>query len=168
MRSYLNAGRKVASVAFVLPVRRSDPFERQPCGRCLVADGQGYQQHAIAIGDVGTHSIDRNWKCKLTVIDANAPFIEQQLLDLLQQSTLVSMEYEATIVGDFDHNILGFESRHWSRDHQALVCSVDFDRDMLLLRLFLHLFHLSFHLLSSPSCRFLPASVPSGDSWHER
>src|SRR5229473_6374768 len=169
MRSYLNAGRKVASVAFVLPVGRSDPFECQPCGRCLVADGQGYQQHAIAIGDVGTGSIDGNWECKLAVIDAHAPFIEQQLLDPLQQSTLVSMEYEVIIIGDFDHNILGFQSSHRSHNHQTLGCSVDLDRDMLLLHLFLHmLFRLSFHLLSSPSCRYLPASVPSRDSWPER
>src|SRR5712692_3602716 len=149
MRSYLNAGRKVASVAFVLPVGRSDPFECQPCGRCLVADGQGYQQHAIAIGDVGTGSIDGNWECKLTVVDANTPFIDQQFLDLLQHRTLVSMKNEATIVGDFDHNVLGFQSSHRSRDHQTIVCSVDLDRNTLLLHLFLHmLLRLSLYLLS--------------------
>ena len=138
VRSCLNAGRKVASVAFVFPVGRSDPFECQSCGRCLVADGQGHQQHAIAIGDIGTYCIDRDWECKFAVIDAHAPFIDQQFLDLLQHGTLVSMENEATIVGDFDQHVLGFQPSHRSRDHQALACSVDLDRNMLLLHLFLH------------------------------
>src|SRR6266566_231384 len=48
------------------------------------------------------------------------------------------MEDEATLVGDFDQDVLGFQSSHRSRDHQALVCSVDLDRNMLLLHLFLH------------------------------
>src|SRR5258708_30023923 len=48
------------------------------------------------------------------------------------------MENEATIVGDFDQNVLGFQPSHRSRDHQALGCSVDLDRNMLLLHLFLH------------------------------
>jgi hypothetical protein len=39
VRSCLNAGRKMASVAFAFPVGRSDTFERQACGGCLVADG---------------------------------------------------------------------------------------------------------------------------------
>src|SRR6266699_6512869 len=153
--SYLNAGRKVASVAFVFPVGRSDPFECQSCGRCLVADGQGHQQHAIAIGDIGTYCIDRDWECKFAVIDAHAPFIDQQFLDLLQHGTLVSMENEATIVGDFDQHVLGFQPSHRSRDHQALACSVDLDRNMLLLHLFLHPFSLynAFSLLMrSPQC----------------
>ena len=34
MWSCVNAGRKVASVAFVLPIGRRDPFERQSCERC--------------------------------------------------------------------------------------------------------------------------------------
>ncbi|HZO74506.1 MAG TPA: hypothetical protein VFB60_20045 [Ktedonobacteraceae bacterium] len=80
----LNAGRTLASVAFVFSVRRRDPFECQSCGRRLVADGQGHYQHAIAIGDVGTYCIDRNWECQFTSIDANAPFIDQQFLNLLQ------------------------------------------------------------------------------------
>ena len=42
MRSWLNAGRKVARVAFVFPVGRSDPFERQLCAGCLVANGQDH------------------------------------------------------------------------------------------------------------------------------
>src|SRR5690348_2613588 len=106
---------------------RSNPFERQSCGSCLVADGQRYYQHAIAIGDVGTYCIDREWECEFTVIDAHAPFIDQQFLDLLQHSTLESMKYKATIVGDFDQNVLGFQSSHRSRDHQALIRSVDLD-----------------------------------------
>src|SRR5947209_18353347 len=48
------------------------------------------------------------------------------------------MENEATIVGDFDQHVLGFQPSHRSRDHQALGCSVDLDRNMLLLHLFLH------------------------------
>src|SRR5947209_4238173 len=138
VQSCLNAGHRMASVAFVFPVRRSDPFECQPCGRCLVADGQGHQQHAIAIGDIGTHCIDRDRECEFALIDAHAPFIDQQFLNLLQHSTLVSMENEATIVGDFDQNVLGFQSSHRRCDHQALVCSVNLDRNMLLLHLFLH------------------------------
>src|SRR5258708_38003731 len=77
VRSCLNAGRKMASVASVFSVRRSDPFECQSCGRCLVADGQGHHQHAIAISDVGTYCIDREWECKFAAIDAHAPFIGQ-------------------------------------------------------------------------------------------
>src|SRR6266700_3596039 len=155
VQSGLNAGRKMASVAFMFPVRRSDPFECQSCGGCLVADGQGHHQHAIAIGDVGTYCIDRDWECKFAVIDAHAPFIDQQFLDLLQHGTLVSMENEATIVGDFDQHVLGFQPSHRSRDHQALACSVDLDRNMLLLHLFLHPFSLynAFSLLMrSPQC----------------
>src|SRR5713226_5409793 len=57
------------------------------------------------------------------------------------------MENEATIAGDFDQNVLGFQPGHRSRDHQTIVCSVNLDRYMLPLHLFLHLLSLSFHLL---------------------
>jgi hypothetical protein len=91
MRSCLNAGRKVASVAFVFPVGRSDPFERQSCRGCLVADGQGHHQYTIVIGDVGTRCIDRDWECEFAVIAANASFIDQESLDLLQHGALLSI-----------------------------------------------------------------------------
>src|SRR5260370_23036888 len=149
MRSWLNAGRKVASGAFVFAVGRSDPFERQSCVGCLVANEQDHHQHTIAVGDVGTHCIDRDWECEFAVIDANAPFIDQEFLDLLEQGALLSMKNKATLVGDFDLNVLGFQSSHWSCDHQALVCSVDLDRNMLLLHLFLHSYPLSFPILRS-------------------
>src|SRR5260221_13088690 len=58
------------------------------------------------------------------------------------------MKNEATIVGDFNQNVLGFQPSHWSWHHQAIVCSVNLDRNMLPLHLFLHLLSLSFHLLS--------------------
>jgi hypothetical protein len=101
------------------------------------------------------HGIDRDGECEFAVIDTHAPFIEQQLLDLLQQSTLVSMENEATIVGDFDQNVFGFQSSHRSCDHHALVCAVDLDRNILLLHLFLYALHLSWlKRFFSPSLAF--------------
>src|SRR5260370_25261945 len=121
----LNAGRKMASVAFMFPVRRSDPFECQSCGRCLVADGQGHHQHAIAIGDVGTYCIDRDWECTFAVIDAHAPFIDQQFLDLLQHGTLVSMENEATIVGGFDKHVPRSHPTTPTPSHQPSPYSLD-------------------------------------------
>src|SRR5438128_7033902 len=95
VQSCLNAGHRMACVAFVFPVRRSDPFECQSCGRCLVTDGQGHRHHAIDIGDVGTYCIDRDWECELEMIDAHAPFINQQHLELQQPGKLVSKKYAA-------------------------------------------------------------------------
>src|SRR5258708_17439084 len=67
------------------------------------------------------------------------------------------MKNEATIAGDFDQNILGFQPSHWSCDYQTIVCSIHLDWNILLLRLFLHLLSLLFHLLrlrhNSPSLR---------------
>src|SRR5260370_29098565 len=68
------------------------------------------------------------------------------------------MENEATVVGDFDQNVLGFQPSHRSRDHQALGCSVDLDRDILLLTLFLHpfsLYNALSLLMRSPQCLLL-------------
>src|SRR5260370_1892885 len=68
------------------------------------------------------------------------------------------MENEATVVGDFDQNVLGFQPSHRSRDHQALGCSVDLDRNILLLHLFLHpfsLYNALSLLMRSPQCLLL-------------
>ena len=135
-----------------LPVRRRDPFERQSRGGRMVADGHNHHQHPIAIGDVGADGIDRDWQRELSVIDADAPFVDQQLLGVLQQGALVSMENQATIVvciaGDLDQDVLRLQSGHRGGDHQAAISSIHFDRNLLLLRLFVHLRHLPFRPLS--------------------
>jgi hypothetical protein len=53
------------------------------------------------------------------------------------------VENQAILNRDFDYNVLGFESSHRCRDHQALIGSVDLDRNVLLLQLLLHTLHLS-------------------------
>src|SRR5260370_8036983 len=108
----LNAGGQVARVALALPVGRRDPFERQSRRGCLVADGYGHHQHPIAIGDVGAHGIDWDGERELTVIDTDAPLIDQQLLDLLQLSTLVSMENKPTITRALPHTPPLFPPTH--------------------------------------------------------
>src|SRR5258708_7510976 len=143
MRSCRHAGGKMASIAFALAVSRGESFERKSCRGRLLADRQGHSQRAIAVGNVGTCGIDRDWECYLAVIDPNAPFIEQEFLDLLEPTTQVPMENQAILSRDFDYNVLGFESSHRCRDHQALIGSVDLDRNVLLLQLLLHTFHLS-------------------------
>src|SRR5215469_385093 len=120
---------------------RGDPFEHEACRERLLADRQGHHQHAIAVGDVSARSINRDWEWQLAVIDPNAPFIQQKLLNLLEHSTQVPMENQATLSRDFDHNVLGFESSHRRCNHQALVCPIDLDRNVLLLQLLSHPLH---------------------------
>src|SRR5712692_1782162 len=141
--SWLNGLGRVSGIAFALAVSRGKSFERQSCRERLLADRQGNRQHAIAVGDVGARGIDRDWERQLAVIDPNAPFIQQEFLDLLEHAAQVPVENQATLSRDFDHNVLGFESSHRCRNHQALVRPVDLDWNVLLLQLLLHAFHLS-------------------------
>src|SRR5258708_447179 len=151
--SWLNACWRMPGIAFALTVGRRDAFEHEARRQCLVADRQGYHQHAIAVGDVGARGVDWDWKRQLAVIDPNAPFIQQEFLDLFEHAAQVPVEEQATLVSDFDHNVLGFQPRHRCCNHHALVGAVDLHRYMLLLHLFLHLLSLSFHAALIPSCR---------------
>lgn len=53
----------MADIAFALAVSRGESFERQSCRERLLADRQGHRQHTIAVGNVGTCGIDRDWEC---------------------------------------------------------------------------------------------------------
>jgi hypothetical protein len=140
------SGRELARVAFMLPMGRGDSFECQSRRGGLIADGQRHQQHPIAIRDVGPCGIDWDRQGIFPIISADAPFIDEQLLDFFQKGALVSVKHEATIAGDFDQNIAGFQSSHRRSDHDAIFCPIHFDRDMLLFGLFLHWLRLSWHL----------------------
>jgi hypothetical protein len=134
----------VAGIAFALSARGGESFEREARRERLLADRQSHYQHAIAVGDIGTRGIHRDWERELTVIDPNAPFIQQEFLDFLEHGTPIAVEDQATVSGDFDHNILGFQPCHGSRNRQTLAGSIDFDRNVLLLQLLWHILHLSF------------------------
>ena len=86
IESGLHAHWRAPGVSFAPAVSRSSPHERQPRRARLLADGQGHRQHTITIGNIGTRSINRDRQCEFAVIDPNAPFIKQEILDLLQHS----------------------------------------------------------------------------------
>ena len=76
----------MSHIAFALAMCRCQTCEYKVGRDCLLADGQSYQQHAIALGNVGTRGIDRDGERQLAVIDTYAPFIQQEFLDLLEQA----------------------------------------------------------------------------------
>src|SRR5712691_4588820 len=132
---------RMSGIPFSSPMSRSDSCESKLGGVRLFTDGQRDQQYTIAIRNVRTFGIDGNSQVELTVVDSNTPLVNQELLDLLQHTAQVSMENEAAIVGDFDRNVLRFQSSHRSCNHQALARSVYLDRDLLPFHLFLHMLH---------------------------
>lgn len=82
----------MTSIAFMPPVRGSDPLKCQMGRNGALTDRKGQSQNPIAIGDIGTDCIHWYRESKFTVIAPNTPFIHEEFLDLLEQAAQLAVE----------------------------------------------------------------------------
>ena len=87
---------RMSRMAFVLSMSRCDPCECDLRSDSLGTDGQADQQDPVAVGDVRLFGIDSLWQIKFPVVGSHAPFINQQFLDLFEQTAHVSVQNQTT------------------------------------------------------------------------
>ena len=129
----------MSDIAFALPMCWSQPRERKAGRARLWAERESHCDDTIAVGHVSTLPINRQRKNQFPMIGADAPFIDQKLLNVFQEATYLAVKDQTPICGNFNLDIFGFQPGHGSRNRQAFICAIDFHRNLLLFGLFVHM-----------------------------